>query len=853
MIRKTLVIAAVLFIIAVPLRADDAVQLDRFLARLGLVDLQILNLEQSLAKQGDAAAQLPLARQLADLYAARLMEVGDDATRYAELLARIEKLTQRFPQANTTALEVMLLQADYNRAETLVGEWIADSKKSASRQSAGEILSRIAPQLQQHQSELNARADKLLADIDKLEEGEERQAKEAELARVSPVAGRATYFAGWAAYYLGLARPDRTAAGKDFEQARSVFRKLLGLTDEDTEYAKVDVAWLGLESIWRTRAVIGLGLAEAATGRLPESEAVFAWLESPIVAAQVRDQAAFWFLQGLLNAGKPAAARDYAAKQVAAFAGEVSQGKVSLCVALVRAGFGSGAADADRRELGLLGISGLAKLKQFAALRTLVDEYEIDLGDGGGFYVAFVQGQQQFDAAEKSKDPEQYRAAIKQFIAALATSDAKNDAATAGLCRYNLAWSHYRLEDFAAAAREFEQAIPGLKLNDRETAAQSAWLAFGAHRQLIGKSPTAASAAISALERLKREFPESKFAPRVDFQMAKLQSAASSPEESIAALQKIKPGEANYLAARYDLGQLLHSQWRAARDDAAKAKVALAELQQAVDVFIAAAGADDGTRKVTLLLKVVDAALGSNPAASQLATNYLQRASAIVDGLPDDDVAAAEFHYQALQHARAAGDTTARQLHAQWLVEHAKGSSYELPALVTTASALDAEVKSAPKSQLPDLEEQAYDVYHRLARALGDSPNLLEQQKNARVAQAKLAYYAAQTGRHEEAAAGYAKLLAVFPKDKDYLRRAGMATFAAGAYDASLAHWTTLLRGLAAGSDDWLEAKYHQIACLAAINKTEAAQVMQQFVLLYPNFGGGSWGAKFRTLAASLK
>jgi tetratricopeptide (TPR) repeat protein len=140
-----------------------------------------------------------------------------------------------------------------------------------------------------------------------------------------------------------------------------------------------------------------------------------------------------------------------------------------------------------------------------------------------------------------------------------------------------------------------------------------------------------------------------------------------------------------------------------------------------------------------------------------------------------------------------------------------------------------------------------------LARALGDSPQVLQEQKNARVAQSKLAYYAAQTGRHDEAAAGYAKLLAVFPKEKDYLRRAGLATFAAGDFPAALAHWTTLLRGLSAGSDEWFEAKYHQIACLAATDKAEAAKVMQQFTLLYPKLGGGSWAAKFRTLAASLK
>jgi hypothetical protein len=96
-------------------------------------------------------------------------------------------------------------------------------------------------------------------------------------------------------------------------------------------------------------------------------------------------------------------------------------------------------------------------------------------------------------------------------------------------------------------------------------------------------------------------------------------------------------------------------------------------------------------------------------------------------------------------------------------------------------------------------------------------------------------------------------VLAVFPKDKDYLRRAGLATFAAGQHTASLAKWTTLLRGLPAGSDQWLEAKYHQIACLAATDKPAAKQVMEQFTLLYPELGGDTWRARFQALESSLR
>ena len=95
--------------------ADDALQtrqqVDRFLARLGLVDLQILHLEQSLntAQKGNEATGL--ARRIADLYASQLMRYSADAARYQEQVARITILLKRFPEAKTSSLQVMLLQA----------------------------------------------------------------------------------------------------------------------------------------------------------------------------------------------------------------------------------------------------------------------------------------------------------------------------------------------------------------------------------------------------------------------------------------------------------------------------------------------------------------------------------------------------------------------------------------------------------------------------------------------------------------------------------------------------------------------------------------------------------------------
>ena len=68
-----------MLLLAAPLLAADDEKLERFLARLGLVELQIVQLEKSLESgAADAATQQRLAKRLADLYAEQLMNAADE-------------------------------------------------------------------------------------------------------------------------------------------------------------------------------------------------------------------------------------------------------------------------------------------------------------------------------------------------------------------------------------------------------------------------------------------------------------------------------------------------------------------------------------------------------------------------------------------------------------------------------------------------------------------------------------------------------------------------------------------------------------------------------------------------------
>ncbi len=218
--------------------------LQQLLTRLGLSDLQIAHLEQQTSESAPTVDKPALAKRLADLYAIRLMESAEEKPRYDETLRRIDELTRRFPEANTTALQVMLLQADYNRAERLITQWLSDPQATEDRQQAAKILSRIAPRLDVYQKNLNQQVQKLLSDTDELPEGDALNIAQQRLRRLQGLTARATYFAAWANYYLATATdaaPNATA----FQRARAIFRRLFGLEDPDRSSNESDAQLLG--------------------------------------------------------------------------------------------------------------------------------------------------------------------------------------------------------------------------------------------------------------------------------------------------------------------------------------------------------------------------------------------------------------------------------------------------------------------------------------------------------------------------------------------------------------------------------------------------------------------------------
>lgn len=821
---------------------DPEARLEEFLARLGLVELQIRHVEQLVDQATDPAQRQAYAVRAADLYAAQLIASAADKPKYDDLLRRIGQLVEKFPAAQTAALEVMLLQADYQRAEQLVSQWLASPEEATARQEAAAILARIAPLLEKRRQELQNSIEKLQGEVETTTNEDARAIQEQELARVQSVAGRAAYFAAWSQYYLGRVEADQDQGRKAIAQARDAFRRMLAIDD----YKELDGESLGLSSIWRARALVGLALSEAGSGNVAASRICFDLLEKSAVPAEIRDQVPNWRLESLLSAGDHAAALQLARERVKTLTGSATQGKVSFCVSLVRAAYGRGPTrPAGADELGQLGLVGLIKMRQLRAVRELMAKYPIGPEAAGGFYLRWVRGQELFERAERTKSPEDYRAAADELRAALQSEDAARDVAAAAQCRYQLGWALYRLEQWEEAARTFREAVSGLQAGKDAAAVEAAWMAFAAYASLAKSDPRFLSSATAMLELVKREFPNHERAKQADYQLSRLKSRVASPQETLASLEKVSPGTANYLDARFDICRLRHRLWSEG-PEGERAKAAQ-DLFAAIDVYLAAPGATrDAERTVKCLLLGADAALQQSTAETDRAAGYLDRAEPLVAALPGGSELSAEYHYRRLQLAGRAGNDAARLQHAEWLVKNAAGSAFELAGLVAAAKAVDAKVAAAGPAEKATLQQEAYALYQRLGRLWGDDPDVLQRTKNAQVAQSKKAYYAVALGRHAEAAQQLDRLVAAFPDHRDYLRRAGLAHFQAGSYGKSLQAWRTLLAGLPRGSEDWFEAKYYQLACLFQTDEPTARAVWAQFKLLYPELGPAAWRARFQ-------
>lgn len=148
----------------------------------------------------------------------------------------------------------------------------------------------------------------------------------------------------------------------------------------------------------------------------------------------------------------------------------------------------------------------------------------------------------------------------------------------------------------------------------------------------------------------------------------------------------------------------------------------------------------------------------------------------------------------------------------------------------------------------------------RALRSAGDPPSPAENANAAimlNVSDAALTLDAmtngADTALRTLAETWFAILLEAQPRDFRVLRGAALVAERTGHADEALAHWRLAMSGSPETTAQWYDAKYHFIRLLNTSEPPRALEVMDQHVLLHPDYGPAPWGEQLRTLHEQMK
>lgn len=845
-ILLSLLTLAVVFPTFLSADQEEDAAIESYLTKLQINDVLAVHLEQSL-KRTPPKEQLAVARKLVDIYAAQLGDTTVKDADRAEVSLRVDDIVKRFPQANTPKLQGMLLDAEFRRGEMLVTEWFNDRRDLELKSNARQVLAGVSPKLADLQQQLDSQIEALHKQ--EVEEQDSRKLDQlaAEIRSLSAIANMTAYNLGWSHYYWGICETGGKRANA-LDVARKAFRDLIAILDSES-YESLKPETLGMESAYISRSMLGLCQTEVALGNLADGRRCYELAHTQVTPPAIRDLAPSLFLLGMINAEKYNEAEAFATTHIETFTGNVSQGKANFCLVLIFAGFKSAAKAKVVKNLGELGVQGAARLQLFPLLATYVASGDITIDKDSGFYLQWISGQQKFQKAEATKDKAGYTDAAKTLELALTKPAARTDLASQAMCRYMLGNAYYRLEEFEKAVDQYELVAPALKTVNDKVALEAATQACAASYKLAKKDERFVDSAVAAFERVKRDFPESKLAGEADRYIADLKKESLDPMESIASWEKIPAGDPKYLTALYEIARLRSKVWReAGKSEKSKRKN---EALDAIDAYSRnAVSVEPPGRQLAALMFAAEIYDRSGDvedfhktlaAAEKLESDF---------GLTGGSVP--QLHAYQLNIAKKKGDADAVARHATWLAENAVGTPYELSGLIFLAKQADDQVASATQANRTPRLQQAKKVYERIVRLLGQSADQVRANKNARTANSKLAALEFDLGDHEAAARRLTILLAAYPTNTDYLRRAGEAQFLAENYEASLEHWRKLLAGLPSTSEGWYEAKYHQMAIIARTDLESARKVYQQFEVLHPDIPYPELGRKFAALKSRI-
>ena len=830
-----------MLIIPGPLRADD---LAKLLQRLDLKQLQATHVEQRLSQTVNIEKQKQLRNQLAKLYVQQLSDFIEAPKEFARVADRLNELEGEVPDLTSPEVLFQRLEIQFRHGEHLLSKYRDDRRQVELLVEIHRVFAELADKFQALEQVCEDKIEKL----ENFDGGLNSLANlkaDNEIDRLSEFSFRASFYAGWSFFNVGVSKQNSKLGKKSFVRALSSFCTFLDVDPED-DVSSWDRDFLELGSNRNAQAFLGIALSYLAVGQNSDADECFELLREEGTAEAIKSQLAFWQIQSMLEFGKVddgiELANAYLANVDAMSA--LQRGQIALLA--IRFAYASPKLTDSRSQLGLVGFKVLAQLRQFSLTKKLIEEYKVSLPTPS-FYTDWIEGQRIYQDAEKSGLETDYLKAATRLQAAVLQ---EKDIPVVDLegCRYQLGWSYYKGSEFQQAADCFELVIARIARLDPRTAATACWLQHDCYLKISKDNPALAKKALAVLENLVSRFPESELSKKARLQMVKLRQTSMKTEDAVSKLKEVVASSPNDLLSQYELCLANYRKYlELIRDKQETASVEL-EVQKNIAGLNKAANKLTAQQKLKLSLIELDIQTRTNKNDRARIDSLVTKATLAAREI-DNKLMLAEFHYRQLNIAKDRKNETSVNEHIDWLMKNGDGTVYQKSVLVTRAQQVEKALKENGAARSATLQK-AIDVYQKLAKASGYNSHSIQNNTNARVAVTRLATLMEEAGNLEGAEQNLELLVKAFPKKVSYLIKYARLLSKAKKYGQALPHWRTLVSGLTRESDNWYLAKYSVFQCLSKTSRKDAEAPLRQFLGLYDP--PAPWKAKFNDLADEL-
>ena len=834
-------------------RADDVAL---FLEDRGFDRLLVMHLEEQLdGLSGEDRSDA--ARRLARLYAQQLMLAKDPVDR-AYLEGRGLELIAGMPEDEVDDLRVELLNGRYLIVEDIAERHRLRLDELGETQRAIEMLDEILQELhriRERTVELQRNKGPGISPMAPLRPTSRRS----QMLRREQLLRRVDYLLGWSYYYRAWLSDDVLSA----ERAEDFFASLLELEpgSMSPQYVSRDL---------RSRELVAwsiLGMAASRGMTQTAESSVSQWfdlLEDSNVPDSIREILPGWRLAVLLDNGRYEKASELldslASVQVAV---PTSWWRLAAVHAL----------DADdsawSRRLAGRAIAELASRNALNHLYDLVERYGDVLSDRTGFALSYARGVLLYQEAQSLADDAgadqamrvaaAWQEAARQLEAAMSEPDADRWGTARVACGALLGWCLY-LEGRIEAARD--RFLWVLEQPDPERHEEALWMAIVCQDRLVrlGDDEALARTLQQLMDAYLERFPEGGRSGELIVRRTDLQKPSF---EIVDALLRVDEQDPAWDRAQQQAARMLYRLYSDAAGEeqlkggsrylAVAVPLLMDDLVRGRSDAVAAGRAIARSRRV--LQVALDDRLLRLVAASSVLDECLT--NDLVIDWPDGFVE--ELTFRRMQLALRQNRLRDAELAVDSLLET------DADGLWTRRA-----VRELFRRSLADWKEAASvadrrDESRRLVRfgrlILGEYPTIAEAFAQSGMIAVASTVAAAEldiwmvSGDSESARQAwllYGDLLAVHPRNQSFLRGRGLLAATQDERMEGVRCWRLLVSGTTSGSDSWFEARVNLLELLEELDPEHARSVLQQHLVLFPDWGPEPWGPRLRATQRRL-